>query len=206
MYIPRLFEGSPEVTRELLLAHPFATVIGAQPDGELEVTHVPLIVEGDGASLRLSGHVARGNPFARLIAAGAKVTAVFHGPDGYVSASVYESPTEEVPTWNYAVVHVRGTLRPLDDAALTEQLETMAKRFERGATPWHPNTLAPDFFADLRRGIVGFAIEATQVRTKLKLSQNRSSEDRRRAEAAFAASDAPRDHEVAALMQRVSST
>lgn len=83
---------------------------------------------------------------------------MFHGPDAYVSASLYERPHEEVPTWNYAVVHVRGRLRPLDDAAVTAHLTVMSERFERGPARWHPDLLQPDFFAELRRGVVGFAI------------------------------------------------
>lgn len=209
MYLPHVFEGQPEVARDLLRAHPFATVVGASRDGKdddgLEIVHVPLLFEDgvDPSTLRLTGHIARANPFARLIASEAKVTAVFHGPERYVSASTYESPQEEVPTWNYAVVHVRGTLKALDDTALTGQLTAMAGRFELGPTPWHPSVLEPGFFAELRRAIVGFAIEATDVQAKLKLSQNRSREDRGRVEAAFAASPDPRDREVADLMQRI---
>ena len=35
------------------------------------------------------------------------VLAIFHGGDAYVSPSLY-SARKAVPTWNYAVVHVRG--------------------------------------------------------------------------------------------------
>jgi transcriptional regulator len=216
MYLPRVFESTPELTRDLLRAHPFATVVGVSrahdPDAEgtddaVEIVHVPLLVDGpdDGAALRIMGHVARANPFARLVMREANVTAAFHGPDAYVSASLYGAPREQVPTWNYAVVHVRGRLRPLDDAGLAERLGAMAERFERGAVPWHPDHLSPAFFAELRRGIVGFAIEVAEVRAKLKLSQNRTREDRDRVEAALGASAEPREREVAALMRRVSA-
>jgi transcriptional regulator len=206
MYLPRVFQGTPEVARDLLRSHPFATVIASLPTGGVEIAHVPLlVVDADhGTSLQISGHVARANPFAHLVMAEAEVTAVFHGPDAYVSASLYSAPHEQVPTWNYAVVHVRGRLRLLDDAALSAQLAAMAERFERGAVPWSPDLLEPGFFAELRRGIVGFAIEVSDVRAKLKLSQNRSSDDRARVEAALGASPESRDREVAALMLRIS--
>ena len=207
MYLPHVFESAPAVTRELLRAHPFATVVGPSRDDAPEIVHVPLLVDGpeEGPidALRLSGHVARANPFARLVASEAAVTAVFHGPDSYVSASFYGEPHEQVPTWNYAVVHVRGRLRPLDDAALTAQLTTMAERFERGTVRWQPDQLEVKFFADLRRAIVGFAIDVVDVQAKLKLSQNRSPADRERVERALGASDQPREREVAALMGRI---
>ena len=206
MYLPRAFESTPELTRELLRAHPFATIVGPTPDDTgIEVAHAPLLVEhgGDSEVPLVTGHVARANPFARLVAREAEVTAAFHGPDAYVSAAHYGEPHEQVPTWNYAVVHVRGRLKPIDDAATVRLLTTMAERFERGATRWHPDLLAPDFFAELRRGIIGFAIEVHDVQAKLKLSQNRSVDDRRRVESALAASAEPRDREVAALMKRL---
>ncbi|MBN9161740.1 MAG: hypothetical protein BGO98_03885 [Myxococcales bacterium 68-20] len=212
MYLQRVFESTPDVTRDLLRAHPFATVVGvshagadADADAGVEMVHVPLLVDGPDASLLVTGHIANVNPFARLVASGAEVTAAFHGPDAYVSATIYEGPVEQVPTWNYAVVHVRGRLRKLDDAALVQHLESMAERFERGADRWHPDHLDPTFFEELRRGIVGFAIEVTDVRAKLKLSQNRSPADRNRVEAALGASPEARDREVAALMHRISA-
>ena len=135
----------------------------------------------------------------------AQVTAVFHGPDAYVSAALYGEPQMQVPTWNYAVVHVRGSLRALDDAALAAQLAALAARFERGDSAWHPGLVDPKLFDDLRRAIVGFAINVIDVRAKLKLSQNRSAEDRDRVEAALHASADPRDNAVATLMKRITT-
>jgi transcriptional regulator len=43
------------------------------------------------------------------------VTAIFHGPHGYVSPSWY-TVKKAVPTWNYAVVHVRGRVVRIDDS------------------------------------------------------------------------------------------
>lgn len=205
MYLPRVFESTPELTRDLLRAHPFATIAYAADDGALEMVHVPLLAEFDegGAARELRGHVARPNPFAHVVAAGAEVTAAFHGPDAYVSGAVYGEPRKQVPTWNYAVVHVRGRLRALDDATTAQVVIAMSEHFETGPEPWHTGLLEPKFFADLRRGIVAFSIEVTKVTAKLKLSQNRSAEDRVRVEHALAASPSARDREVAELMRRL---
>ena len=72
---------------------------------------------------------------------GAEVLLVFRGPEGYISPNWYPSKHEtgrEVPTWNYAVVHVHGRLRVVDDAAwLRALLETLTDRHEAGQPqPW----------------------------------------------------------------------
>lgn len=204
MYLPRVFEGrSDEVARALMQARPLATLVGVHPGGAVEIAHAPLLLD-DGPTVRLAGHLARANPLARLVAARAPVTAVFHGPEAYVSPTWYEGPSEQVPTWNFAVVHVEGELTPLDDDALADQLARMARAFEaREPAPWSVDLLDPAFFADLRQAIVGFAITARTVTTKLKLSQNRTPTDRARVAVALGRSDEPRDREVARLMERL---
>ena len=83
----------------------------------------------------LQGHVARANPLWRSAANGAEVLVVFHGADAYVSPSSYPSKQTDgrvVPTWNYAVVHVRGTIRFIDDEAWLHALVSrLTSRFER---------------------------------------------------------------------------
>ena len=37
---------------------------------------------------------------------------VFRGPHGYISPTWY-AKTDVVPTWNFAVVHASGKLRPV---------------------------------------------------------------------------------------------
>ena len=82
-------------------------------NGEADVpllSHVPFIVAEDGAAVH--AHLVRANPIARLLAAGERpaVLAV-SGPDGYVSPDWYGAEPDQVPTWNYVAVHLRGTLR-----------------------------------------------------------------------------------------------
>jgi len=202
MYLPRTFDGAAHraITLGLMRAHPLATVV-AQVDGELEIAHVPLLVAEE-EPLRLSGHVARANPLANLALEGGAATAVFHGPDAYVSAAWYGEPATQVPTWNYAVVHARGRLVPLDDDGLRVQLDSMTRTFER-EDGWSTALPAADFLADLRRAIVGFSLHVDDLKTKLKMSQNRSEADRARVLDALSASASARDIEVATLMRRL---
>src|SRR4051812_30548956 len=108
MYQPPLFRNSdPALLLPLMQRHPFATLVGVL-DGAPEVAHLPLLAKD--RPLRIEGHVARPNPMVRLVEAGARLTAIFHGPHAYVSPRFYRT-APNVPTWNYAVVHASGPVR-----------------------------------------------------------------------------------------------
>ncbi len=189
MYLPAHFEQTDsDAIARLLAAHPLATLAWQSPGG-LCAEHLPLMwdrIPGDGASGTspgtLRGHVARANPVWRE-AAGSQVLAAFQGPQAYVSPSWYPSKAvnaKVVPTWNYAVVHARGTLRVIEDAAwlralvgrLTDTHE--AARAQR----WQVDDAPADYIATMLRAIVGIEIEVTQLQGKWKVSQNRSASDR----------------------------
>lgn len=114
MYTPKQFEETrADVLHRLIRAYPFATLVANTPGG-LAANHLPFeLVDGV-----LHGHVARGNELARMD--DVELLLVFQGPDGYISPNWYPTKHEtgrEVPTWNYAVVHVYGRLRVIDDVA-----------------------------------------------------------------------------------------
>ena len=155
-------------------AHPFATLVTSGP----EASHLPLLVELRGERIVLRGHLARDNPqFASLARAGGEdALAIFHGPHGYVSPSVYiQHPS--VPTWNYVVVHARGRARLVDEAALRRILDDMVARFD--ATGWRFDAQT-DYARHSLDAIAGFEIEVERLEGKWKLSQNRPLEDQRR--------------------------
>jgi transcriptional regulator len=174
MYVPEVFRFDDRTALlSLASAYPFASVITHGERG-LEVSHVPLCVDAERNCLR--GHVARANPQLAHLADGHDVLAVFHGPHGYVSPSVYaEQPS--VPTWNYVVVHVHGRARRVDELALREILDEMVTRFD--ATGWRLYT-GEEFLRPALEAIAGFEIVIDRLEGKRKLSQNRSPEDRAR--------------------------
>jgi transcriptional regulator len=114
MYLPSAFHLTNESELGSLNEHhPFATLV-AILDGEPVVDHLPLLAVRDGGRLRLQGHLARPNPLAQQVTDGARVLAVFHGPDTYVTPSAYPSKRRDprqVPTWNYVGVHAAGRMR-----------------------------------------------------------------------------------------------
>jgi transcriptional regulator len=174
MYVPDAFRMDDRAT---LLAHaaenPLATVITWHGD-DLTVSHLPLLVNAAGTAFR--GHLARENPQCATFAAGAEVVAIFHGPHGYVSPSVYtEQPS--VPTWNYVVVHVRGRARLVDERELRAILDETVGQFDK--TGWRPEGDGP-FMASRVAAIAGFEIAIEQLEGKWKVSQNRSVADQDR--------------------------
>jgi transcriptional regulator len=180
MYLPDTFRVAD---RQTLLGHaeanPFATVITTGSRGLL-VSHLPLLV--DAARNVLRGHLARENPQAGDLEAGAEALAIFHGPHGYVSPSVYvdASAGTGVPTWNYVAVHAHGHARLVDTSVLRTILDASVARFD--ATGWRLEDAArteSELQAKMA-AIAGFEIDIERLEGKWKLSQNRSAEDRGR--------------------------
>jgi transcriptional regulator len=184
-YLPGYFAApDADAAAGLVAAHPLAMLAWAGGDG-LEAEHLPLLWDrspADGAHGTLRGHVARANPVWRE-ADGRPVIAVFRGPQAYVTPSWYPSKAataKVVPTWNYAVVQLRGTLRAVDDApwlrALVERL-TDTQEASR-AHRWRVGDAPDDYIAQMLRAIVGIEVTVDAVQAKWKMSQNRTPADR----------------------------
>lgn len=201
MYTPKHFvENRIEALHGLIRAYPFATLVTRAGDG-LTANHLPFELVGE----VLHGHVARGNELARLD--GAEVLLVFQGPDGYISPNWYPSKHEtgrEVPTWNYAVVHVHGRLRVIDDAAwLRRLLETLTDHHEAGQPqPWKISDAPDDHIETSLRAIVGLEVSIDRIEGKFKLSQNHPARNRAGVIAGLRERDGDGDAELAAWMSR----
>lgn len=164
----------------------FAAIFAATPDGP-RVAHAPVVLSDDRASLQF--HLARGNALTRHLD-GATALAVVQGPDAYVSASWY-ADADQVPTWNYVAIEMEGTARKLDDAALIAQLDTLSAHHEArvGANPlWTRDKMNPALFSKMTGAITGFELRITAWRPTVKLSQNKSPDERDRAIAGVEAS------------------
>lgn len=160
---------------------------------DLQASHLPLFVDGE----RLVGHVARANPHWRASPCPALV--VMAGPEGYVSPGWYPSKAETgraVPTWNYASVHVRGTLKTFSEAARLEAvIRRLSDRHEAGrSAPWSMDDAPRDYVDRLIGAVVGVEISIASVEGKRKLSQDKPEADRAGVIDGLAASPDPRDH------------
>ncbi|WP_449427973.1 FMN-binding negative transcriptional regulator [Rhodanobacter umsongensis] len=199
MYMPKSFhETRRETLHGLIRAYPFATLV-THSAGGLTANHLPFELVGD----VLHGHVARGNELVQ--ADGAEALLTFQGPDGYISPNWYPSKHEtgrEVPTWNYAVVHVHGRLRVIDDATwLRRLLETLTDHHEATQPqPWRITDAPEDHIETSLRAIVGLEIAIDRIEGKFKLSQNHPEANRLGVIGGLRLRDGDGDAELADLM------
>ena len=204
MYIPKHFHTNDTAQMHAFMrAHNFATLV-TQHDGEPFASHLPFILDAEhGAHGRLLAHLARPNPQWRDLAAGQTALVIFQGPHAYITPSWYSAELS-VPTWNYATVHAYGAARIVDDRdELYEMLKSLVGMHEAGFDqPW-PMNLPDDYMNNMMRGVVGFEIVIARLEGKLKLSQNRSAEDRRRVADELAASPDPTTSAVGSMMHNL---
>jgi len=203
MYVPPAFAvDSPEAIRSLISTYSFATLVSQGPGG-LMATHVPVLLEPErGPQGTLVTHLAGVNPHAKAME-GADMLAIFHGPHGYVSPSLYTTHPS-VPTWNYAAVHVYGRARLVTEPrALRAMLEALVSHHEGGReAPWSMAGLADGYVDGMLRRIVGVEIEISRIESKHKLSQNRSHADRKQVTETLNASALAHERELGAYMNQ----
>jgi transcriptional regulator len=205
MYTPSAFAQQDAARIDALVhGNAFATLISADA-GDLQVTHAPLL--WDRGAMRLTGHLASANPHAALLKDGAQIVALFHGPHGYVSPTWYADENvavPNVPTWNYAAVHMTGRVLRIDDAEEKFALVQALTRAYEGdhAKAWQPAAAAGN--EARMHAIVGFHIAVDRVEAKFKLSQNRSAADQAAVIAALEARGSEDDIAMAQLMRQTS--
>ncbi|MES2854292.1 MAG: FMN-binding negative transcriptional regulator [Bdellovibrionota bacterium] len=179
MYVPNRFKDqSDEHVENLIRQNPLATLISIE-EGAPYVSHLPLLLSEENGQRVLLGHLARANPHSKLLKSG-DVTAVFHGPQTYITPSWYS--INNVPTWNYAVVHVRGSVDLIEDeAGITECVRVLSDTMEKTSkNPWE-FWIPPDLEGSkLARAIVGFKIRIKDLSAKFKLSQQHPESERKR--------------------------
>jgi len=186
MYLPQHFEETrvDELDR-VLAAHPLGALVVYGPQG-LDANHVPFLrMPAETGPGTLIAHVARANPVWREMPDGAEALVIFRGADAYISPNWYPSKHEThrlVPTWNYAVVHVHGTLRIRDDEKFVRGVVARLTRVHEAATgaarPWRMSDSTPEYIDEMLGKIVGIEIEIARIVGKWKLSQNRELRDR----------------------------
>ena len=142
------------------------------PAGPL-MAHVPFLLSQDGTAADL--HLARSNA---VIAAGLPAQAVLAvmGPDAYISPDWYGVP-DQVPTWNYIAVHLRGTLVQLPDDAMDGHVNALSDTFETRLAPkptWKSSKMGEGVMDRMKGMILPFRLQITGVDGTWKLNQNKT--------------------------------
>lgn len=183
MHCPSTFrEERLDVLHGLIRAHSLATLV-THGSGGLQANLIPFTLHEGGEYGTLRAHLARGNKQLDAFREGAETLVVFQGPDCYVTPAWYPSKAEHgkvVPTWNYAMVQVRGRPQVMDDADwVRAQVEQLTSNHEHGRKdPWKVSDAPDDFIAAQLKGIVGIDIAILSIEGKWKASQNRQPVDR----------------------------
>ena len=187
MYLPPHFaETRPEQLHRLVRANPLGALVTHGADG-LDANHLPFELDAEhGAHGRLLAHVARANPVWQQVAPAQPVLVIFRAGQGYISPNWYPSKHvahEQVPTWNYEVVHVHGTLTVRDDEKFVRgvvgKLTRTHEALAGGDRPWKMSDAPTDYLQRMLAAIVGIEITITRWEGKSKLGQNKVGADRR---------------------------
>lgn len=183
MYVPAEFEETNiEVMHELIQQYPLGILLTHGQRG-LDANHLPFELDTEVTELGvLHAHVARKNPVWQDAQDGDEVLVVFRAGDAYISPQWYPSKQEhhqQVPTWNYRVIHAYGKVKIRDDeryvrgvvARLTRTHEAMQ------AEPWKMSDGPKSYIEPMLKAIVGIEIEITKIQGKSKLGQNKEHRD-----------------------------
>lgn len=181
MYQPVHFrEDDPAVQHALIRAHPLG-LLATMGSGGLEANHIPFVLDPKAGLLQ--GHLARPNTQWQTFDPSVEALVVFQGPEAYITPSWYATKAETgkvVPTWNYAVVQVRGRMRAIEDRDwLRTQIDALTRaQEERREHSWHVADAPASYIEGQLKGIVGIEIAITRIEGKWKVSQNRPENDK----------------------------
>jgi transcriptional regulator len=157
----------------------FVNLVTATPS--IRITHIPgLLDRSAGAYGTIFGHISRSNPQSQAFDGREAAVIVFQGPHSYISPTWY-TKSEAVPTWNFAVVHASGKLKPISDKkALHDLLAKLIRKFEGrypGST-YDFGKLPDSYINGMLGGIIGFEMQIELLEGKFKLGQERSEQDK----------------------------
>ncbi len=137
------------------------------------LSHIPFQLSQDGKSLE--AHLVRSNPITGELKEPKEVVIAVTGPDAYISPDWY-GIDDQVPTWNYVAVHLRGSMRLANPSKLQGILERLSEDMERRLLPkpvWSLHKMTEGVFERMCRQIVPVTMQVGQIEGSWKLSQNK---------------------------------
>jgi len=172
--LPHHKENNEQEVKEFIGRYPFAFISGSDSENKPVATQIPVFIEEKEGRKILRGHIMKNTDHHKAFEHNNNVLVVFTGHNIYVSGTWYENPYQP-STWNYMSVHAKGVIRFLDDIALIDVLRFTTLHFEKQnqqSTTIYDN-LPPQYMDKLRKAIVAFEIEISELNTVFKLSQDR---------------------------------
>lgn len=145
------------------------------------ISHIPFLLDENAKSIEL--HLVRSNPIVKLLQHPQRAVISVVGGDSYISPDWYEVE-DQVPTWNYVSVHLRGELQLLSSDELHGVLERLSASIEnrlKPKTPWTSEKMDQNVYTRMQRQIVPARLDVEEISGTWKLSQNKTPEVRARA-------------------------
>jgi transcriptional regulator len=183
MYVPAEFEETDiEIMHELIKQYPLGILLTHGQSG-LDANHLPFELDAEVTEFGvLHAHVARKNPVWQDVQDGDEVLVVFRAGDAYISPQWYPSKHEhhqQVPTWNYRVIHAYGKVKIRDDERYVRGVVARLTRIHEAkqAEPWKMSDAPKSYIEPMLKAIVGIEIEITKIQGKSKLGQNKEHRD-----------------------------
>jgi len=177
MYPPQHHQSSD---RQKMIAvinqYPLATLISVN-NGKPLITHVPVIYNVKTG--KLVGHIDKNNLQVDSLKDNKEVTLVFKGPDTYISSSIYT--TEQLPTWNYIIVHIKGKASAITKPDKVKQTLVKMTAFLEAPENKYSLTIDNPKMEQAINYIHAFEIEITNWEGKFKLSQDKCEQDQKNA-------------------------
>jgi transcriptional regulator len=155
--------------------------------------------------------VARNNPVWREVDPAIEALMDFQSIDRYLTPNwnaTKQTTHEVVPTWNYAMVQVRGEPIVHDDEKWVRgQAGKLTRMMEAPEPiPWKMSDAPRDYTDGLLANIVGIEIPIRSLIGKFKASQNRLPEDAAGAVAGLRERGSDADLAMAALIEQARAT
>lgn len=188
---PHHQSGNKEHMIRVAEAFPLATLVSAKDDRPY-ATHIPIIYNHE--IDRLVAHIDKFNPQVETLFDGAQVEVIFRGPDTYISPSIYT--TKQLPTWNYLMVHARGTVSLINDPEAAKETMVAMTAFLEGPKPAYVLTKDNTRMHRAVRYIQAFDIQVDHWEGKFKLSQDKNEQDFENAKEVLLENSLPRYHDL----------
>lgn len=166
--------------KAIVESHAFAQILSSQVVSSkissfAELVYCPLqLIENNS----LLGHLSANNPFIKAARENPVVKVIFSGPHGYISPRWHKE--QSVPTWNYATVSITCRLNFIENNS--DKLEAMEKISHYFDPQWDFSNFNQvgntRMVQQMLSAITVFSLAFIEVKSKFKLSQNRSIECR----------------------------
>lgn len=175
MYIPNIYKSEDQdLLRKIISENGFALLISDKD--KLAATHSMFLLNENGGDFYLETHISKANFQAKVLKDGDEVLCDFLGAHSYISSSWYNH--QNVSTWNYEAVQIRGKVKLMNDDELYEHLRKLTFKYEKPQKcPMLVENMDDEYVKNEMKGAFGIHIFPTEIFIVNKLSQNRNESD-----------------------------